>query len=89
MQQIILLNMDPPEHTKQRGIVSRGFTPRAIGSLRQALTDRAERIVAAALEDGTGTSSPTSRRSCRCRRSASCSASRRRTEARFSPGRTG
>jgi cholest-4-en-3-one 26-monooxygenase len=54
MQQIILLNMDPPEHTKLRGIVSRGFTPRAIGNLRQALTDRAERIVAAALKTGAG-----------------------------------
>ena len=54
MQQIILLNMDPPEHTKLRGIVSRGFNPRAIGNLRQALTDRAERIVAAALETGAG-----------------------------------
>jgi cholest-4-en-3-one 26-monooxygenase len=54
MQRIILLNMDPPEHTKLRGIVSRGFAPRAIGSLRRALTDRAERIVATALETGTG-----------------------------------
>ena len=54
MQRIILLNMDPPEHTKLRGIVSRGFAPRAIGSLRQALTDRAEAIVATALESGTG-----------------------------------
>jgi len=54
MQRIILLNMDPPEHTKLRGIVSRGFNPRAIGSLRRALTDRAERIVAAALQAGTG-----------------------------------
>jgi cholest-4-en-3-one 26-monooxygenase len=54
MQRIILLNMDPPQHTRMRGIVSRGFTPRAIGNLRQVLTDRAERIVAAALESGTG-----------------------------------
>jgi len=54
MQRFILLNIDPPEHTKLRGIVSRGFTPRAIGNLRQALTDRAERIVATALESGTG-----------------------------------
>jgi cholest-4-en-3-one 26-monooxygenase len=54
MQRIILLNMDPPQHTKVRGIVSRGFTPRAIGNLRQALTARAERIVAGALESGTG-----------------------------------
>ncbi len=54
MQQIILLNMDPPQHTRMRGIVSRGFTPRAIGNLRQVLADRAERIVATALESGTG-----------------------------------
>jgi cholest-4-en-3-one 26-monooxygenase len=54
MQRIILLNMDPPDHTKLRGIVSRGFTPRAIGNLRGALAERAERIVAAALDTGTG-----------------------------------
>jgi cholest-4-en-3-one 26-monooxygenase len=54
LQRIMLLNMDPPEHTKLRRIVSRGFTPRAIGSLRQALAERAQRIVAAALESGTG-----------------------------------
>ncbi len=54
MQGIILLNMDPPQHTRMRGIVSRGFTPRAIGNLRQVLTDRAHRIVATALESGTG-----------------------------------
>ena len=40
LQRYILLNIDPPEHTKLRGIVSRGFTPRAIGSLRQALRTR-------------------------------------------------
>jgi cholest-4-en-3-one 26-monooxygenase len=54
MQRIILLNMDPPEHTRMRGIVSRGFTPRAINSLRQVLAERAERIVRGALENGTG-----------------------------------
>jgi cholest-4-en-3-one 26-monooxygenase len=54
MQRIILLNMDPPQHTRMRGIVSRGFTPRAIGNLRQVLTERAERIVRGALENGTG-----------------------------------
>jgi cholest-4-en-3-one 26-monooxygenase len=54
LQRIMLLNMDPPEHTKLRGIVSRGFTPRAIGSLREALTERAQRIAAAAVESGAG-----------------------------------
>ncbi len=35
-------------------IVSRGFTPRAIGSLRETLTARAEQIAAAALARGSG-----------------------------------
>ncbi|SDJ11838.1 cholest-4-en-3-one 26-monooxygenase [Lentzea albidocapillata subsp. violacea] len=54
MQRLLLLNMDPPTHTKQRAIVSRGFTPRAVNSLREALASRAERIVAEALEKGSG-----------------------------------
>jgi cholest-4-en-3-one 26-monooxygenase len=54
MQRVILLNMDPPQHTRMRGIVSRGFTPRAISSLREVLAARAERIVRGALEHGTG-----------------------------------
>jgi cholest-4-en-3-one 26-monooxygenase len=54
MQRLVLLNIDPPQHTKLRAIVSRGFTPRAINALRAALTARAERIVAEALDSGTG-----------------------------------
>jgi cholest-4-en-3-one 26-monooxygenase len=54
MQRFILLNLDPPVHTKLRGIVSRGFTPRAIGNLREALAERAGRIVQGALDGGTG-----------------------------------
>lgn len=54
MQRLIMLNMDPPEHTKVRGIVSRGFTPRAVNSLRDALAERAKKIVEGALADGTG-----------------------------------
>jgi cholest-4-en-3-one 26-monooxygenase len=54
LQRLIMLNIDPPQHTKLRGIVSRGFTPRAIGNLREALTARAERIVQTALAEGTG-----------------------------------
>lgn len=54
LQRLIMLNADPPDHTRLRSIVSRGFTPRAIGNLREALTARAERIVRGALEDGTG-----------------------------------
>jgi cholest-4-en-3-one 26-monooxygenase len=54
MQRLIMLNIDPPQHTKLRGIISRGFTPRAISNLRGVLTERAERIVATALAEGTG-----------------------------------
>ncbi len=54
LQRLILLNIDPPHHTKLRQIVSRGFTPRSINGLRDKLTERAERIVAAALQNGTG-----------------------------------
>ncbi|MGW3628725.1 cytochrome P450 [Streptomyces sp. NPDC005122] len=44
-QRLILLNMDPPEHTRVRQIVQRGFTPRAIRALEQRLRDRAHAIV--------------------------------------------
>lgn len=54
MQRVILLNTDPPHHTKLRGIVSRGFTPRAVNSLRDTLAARAERIVKQAKESGSG-----------------------------------
>ena len=54
MQRVIMLNIDPPHHTKLRGIVSRGFTPRAINNLREVLADRAQQIVTTALADGTG-----------------------------------
>jgi cholest-4-en-3-one 26-monooxygenase len=47
MQRYIMLNVDPPQHTKLRGIISRGFTPRA-------LSERAERIVRTALASGSG-----------------------------------
>jgi cholest-4-en-3-one 26-monooxygenase len=54
MQRYILLNIDPPQHTKLRGIVSRGFTPRAIGNLRDVIAGRAERIVTGALAKDSG-----------------------------------
>jgi len=54
MQRVIMLNIDPPHHTKLRGIVSRGFTPRSINNLREVLKERANKIVQTALENGTG-----------------------------------
>ncbi|MFE5593986.1 cytochrome P450 [Streptomyces sp. NPDC056549] len=45
VQKLIMLNMDPPEHTRVRQIVQRGFTPRAIRNLETALRERARSIV--------------------------------------------
>jgi cholest-4-en-3-one 26-monooxygenase len=49
-----LLNMDAPHHTRLRKIISRGFTPRAVGRLRGELNERAQRIVKAAAAQGRG-----------------------------------
>lgn len=54
MQRVILLNMDAPQHTRMRAIVSKGFTPRAVNGLRDALTKRAGQIVADASLAGAG-----------------------------------
>ncbi|MFE0026448.1 cytochrome P450 [Amycolatopsis sp. NPDC059021] len=51
---LVLLNMDAPQHTKLRRIVSKGFTPRSISRLEDTLRDRAERIVAEAKKKGAG-----------------------------------
>ncbi|MFI5887765.1 cytochrome P450 [Streptomyces sp. NPDC051554] len=51
---MVMLNTDPPEHTRLRRILQRGFASRAVDAMRDALRDRAERIVAAALTDGSG-----------------------------------
>ncbi len=50
MLRLLLVNIDPPHHTKLRGIVARMFTPRVISALRDALAARAEQIVTAAAE---------------------------------------
>lgn len=50
----VLLNMDAPQHTHLRKIISRGFTPRAVERLREDLTERARSIVAAAAAQGSG-----------------------------------
>ncbi|MGK8505334.1 cytochrome P450 [Nocardia asiatica] len=54
LSDMLLLNLDPPKHTKTRRIISKGFTPRAVESLRAALTERAARIVHEAKKSGSG-----------------------------------
>ncbi|MFW0787498.1 cytochrome P450 [Gordonia sp. CPCC 206044] len=50
----LLINHDPPEHTRLRKIVSRIFTPRAVGSLEENLAASARRIVQGAAASGKG-----------------------------------
>ena len=52
MQRVIIINQDAPEHTHTRRIVSRAFTPRAVGGLEEVMHERAEKIVRGALEKG-------------------------------------
>jgi cholest-4-en-3-one 26-monooxygenase len=49
---LFMLNMDPPEHTKLRKIVNRGFTPRRIKELQDILAERATRVVDHVIEKG-------------------------------------
>src|SRR3984957_20570495 len=50
----VLLNMDAPQHTHLRKIISRGFTARAVERLRDDLNERARQIVAVAAAEGSG-----------------------------------
>lgn len=50
----LLVNHDPPAHTRLRKLVSRLFTPRAIAGMEAKLDTAARRIVAAAAEKQTG-----------------------------------
>ncbi|GAB3859945.1 cytochrome P450 [Nocardioides maradonensis] len=54
VQRAMLIHRDPPSHTKMRGIVSRGFTPRVIAALKEVLQDRAHEIVQRAVDTGSG-----------------------------------
>jgi cholest-4-en-3-one 26-monooxygenase len=50
----LLINHDPPEHTRLRKIVSRAFTPKAVHALEEKLDDAAREIVRKAAEAGSG-----------------------------------
>jgi cholest-4-en-3-one 26-monooxygenase len=39
LQRLMMLNMDPPQHTRQRAFVNRGFTPRMIGRLEKHIVE--------------------------------------------------
>ena len=54
MTRMLMLNMDPPEHSEYRNIVQRAFTPRTIRNLEARLVEFANDIVDRALAKGEG-----------------------------------
>ncbi|WP_221176298.1 cytochrome P450 [Nocardioides marmorisolisilvae] len=54
MSKVVIINQDAPDHTQLRSIISRGFTPRAIGALEEGLEEVARRIVSDAVAAGSG-----------------------------------
>jgi cholest-4-en-3-one 26-monooxygenase len=53
-QQMFMLNQDPPDHTRMRSLVNRGFTPRMIAKLEERIQETCDEIVAQALAKGEG-----------------------------------
>jgi cytochrome P450 len=52
VNRMMLLNMDPPAHTKLRNLVNRGFTPRQVARLEPRIRELADGIVAAVAPAG-------------------------------------
>ena len=52
MRGVLMLETDPPKHTRYRLLVNKGFTPRMIGLLEKHLEYRAELIVDQVVEAG-------------------------------------
>jgi cholest-4-en-3-one 26-monooxygenase len=45
LYQLMMLFMDPPQHTRQRSFVNRGFTPRMIKQLEEHIRDVGHRLI--------------------------------------------
>ncbi|MDV6014115.1 cytochrome P450 [Haloechinothrix sp. LS1_15] len=45
MQRAMMVNMDPPSHTRQRNLVNRGFTPRMVGKLEDHIREVCHELV--------------------------------------------
>src|SRR5665213_3065979 len=52
-QQLVMLNMDPPLHTRYRRLVNKGFTPRMVAQLHDRIHLAADRIIDNVIESGT------------------------------------
>ncbi|MCR6484563.1 cytochrome P450 [Amycolatopsis sp. OK19-0408] len=48
----MMLNMDPPEHGRLRGLLTKAFTPRAVAKLTERIEAQARALVAAVAERG-------------------------------------
>ncbi|HEX4654359.1 MAG TPA: cytochrome P450 [Mycobacteriales bacterium] len=53
-QRLFMLNQDPPDHTRTRQLVNRGFTPRMIARLEERIQETCDDIVNQALAKGEG-----------------------------------
>ncbi len=52
MNRMIMLNMDPPKHTRYRLLITKGFSPRHIRALEQGIDAQATKIVDNVIERG-------------------------------------
>ncbi len=43
--QVSMLDLDPPEHTKIRGLVSHGFIPRSVAALEPRIRERVDDLL--------------------------------------------
>lgn len=53
LQRLMMLNMDPPQHTRQRAFVNRGFTPRMIGRLEKHIDEICHGLLDEVQDSGT------------------------------------
>ncbi|HUA31374.1 MAG TPA: cytochrome P450 [Streptosporangiaceae bacterium] len=53
LQRLMMLNMDPPQHTRQRAFVNRGFTPRLIGRLAKHIREICDALIDDVVPRGT------------------------------------
>jgi cholest-4-en-3-one 26-monooxygenase len=51
-QQMLMLNMDPPLHTRYRRLVNKGFTPRMVNQLHDRINAAADDIIDSVIEKG-------------------------------------
>ncbi len=52
-QQLIMLNMDPPMHTRYRRLVNKGFTPKMVNQLHDRIHAATDAIIDGVIERGT------------------------------------